>query len=92
MAVVLDDDPFLHAIAYEALPLDDELVRAEAAGERIPQDERREIRRRVVVRERIEACAAECQHRAREKARVGGEEARSSSEGCRSRSCIDFEP
>ena len=80
VAVVLDDDPLLHAVADEALPLDDELVRLEAAGQRIAQDERSEVRRGVVVREGVEARAAERQHRARQEARVGSEEARSSGE------------
>src|SRR5262249_45068080 len=75
MAEVLDDDPLLHTIADEPLPLDDELVRLEAAGERVPQHERGEVRRRVLVREGIESRAAERQHGAREEARVGGEEA-----------------
>ena len=74
--VVLDRDALLHAVADEALALDHELVRPQAAGERVPQHERREVRRGVIVRERIEARAAERQHRAREEARVGGEEAR----------------
>ena len=75
MAVVLDDDPLLHAVADEALPLDHELVRPQAGGQRVSQHERGEVRRGVVVREGIEARAAECQHRAREEAGVGGEEA-----------------
>src|SRR5581483_7390796 len=74
-AVVLDGDALLHAVADEALAFDGQLVWLEAVDERVAEDERREVRRRLIMRKRLEALASEREHGAGEEPRIRREEA-----------------